>query len=134
MGKRLTAATNAINKVTKQLAENKVVKSAAKSNTLNAKASYLQSKAKLATAKQANKIVGNIARNVSASVASSAAAKVEVAKANAANQTSALAKWNALINQNSNPAEGTGTAETNTGDSSTSSTTNPVSGSGNSAR
>lgn len=117
--------TKVLGNVLDKLGDYKTKKGAASKVKNEGKAAKLEAKAKYSKAKQASNIVGTISRNAAASAASYATAKVEVAKANAQAQQKALDQWNALINQTSVPAEGTGTAETNTGDSSTSSTTSP---------
>lgn len=119
------AKTKVLGNVLDKLGDYKVKKASAQRVKAEGKAHVIESKAKRAKAKQIKDVVGTISRNAASSVASTAAAKVEVAKANAQAQQNALNQWNALINQTSTPAEGTGTAESTVGDSSTSSTTTP---------
>lgn len=122
--------TKAVTTIAKTIGDNKVKIIKARGERDLTRSKLAEGKAKLATAKKAPKIVGNLAKGVTSSIAAQKAGEANVAKYNAQATSAALEKWNALINQSSTPAEGTGSNNTSVttgyGDGSTSSTGNPA--------
>lgn len=98
---------NAISKFAKNMAKAGTIKAGNKKILAEAKAIKNASKNAYRTAKLKGATIRSIARSAVAAAASKRATEVEKIKQEGINARAAMSKWNSIINQNPEPAEGT---------------------------